>query len=68
MAKYYINSSAPKDSDHIVHVETCPYLPDGLEVLGNFSTCQVAMEAARYFYHQANGCYWCCRACHAKQE
>ena len=67
MATYYVNRHAQNNGDHEVHKEGCRFLPDPANRvrLGGFMTCQGAVAAAAKHYRQVDGCYYCCRACHA---
>lgn len=65
--RYYVNKNAqPGTGDHEVHVETCSRLPDADNRinLGDFSECSAAVEAAKGYYDDVNGCSYCSPACH----
>lgn len=66
MSDYYVNRNAQSNGDHEVHEDNCQYLPspDNRIYLGNFTNCQDAVEAAKKYYNQVNGCYFCSRPCH----
>lgn len=64
MASYYVNQNQQSNGDHEVHVEGCSYMPLYKTYLGEYSSCQPAVAKAKLTYSRANGCYWCCRACH----
>lgn len=64
MASYYVNQNAQANGDHEVHVDGCTYMPTYKTYLGEYSTCAPAVSKAKLTYPRANGCYWCCRACH----
>lgn len=66
MDKYYVNKNAQSNGDHEVHKAGCSYMPN-LEnriSLGEFHSCGGAVQEAKKHYHQVNGCYYCCNACH----
>ncbi|MFD2568572.1 hypothetical protein [Pseudotenacibaculum haliotis] len=66
MADYYVNKNAQSNGDHEVHRYDCSYLPypENRIYLGDFSSCHGAVQAARKYYSQVNGCYHCSEACH----
>ena len=66
MASYYVNKNAQSNGDHEVHKSGCSYLPlaSNRIYLGEHSTCQSAVLAAKQHYSQVNGCYYCSKACH----
>lgn len=66
MSKYYVNTNEQQNGDHEVHREDCAWLPlpQNRIYLGEFSSCQPAVAAARKHYSQVNGCYHCSRECH----
>lgn len=68
MASYYVNKVAQSNGDHEVHTTGCTYLPaeSNRIYLGEFTSCQPAIVAAKRHYSQSNGCYWCCRPCHTQ--
>lgn len=65
MPSYYVNRSPQPNGDHEVHVQSCSWLP--LDVnrhyLGEFTNCYGAVQEARKYYSQVNGCYYCARPC-----
>lgn len=63
---YYVNRNAQPNGDHEVHDSGCSFLPApaNRQYLGDFARCAPAVAEARRFFRQANGCYWCSRACH----
>lgn len=66
MYSYYVNKNAQTNGDHEVHKESCSYLPtvSNRIHLGYFFNCQDAVQEARKYYNQVNGCYYCSNACH----
>lgn len=66
MAHYYVNDRAQANGDHEVHKEGCDHMPApaNQRYLGDFGNCRDAVAAARRYYTQSNGCYYCAYACH----
>ncbi len=64
MALYYVNTRAQPNGDHEVHVDGCSWKPQDATYLGSYASCQPAVAQARLTYRTANGCYYCCYACH----
>ncbi|KAB7693372.1 hypothetical protein GBN24_03890 [Plesiomonas shigelloides] len=67
MADYYVNKNAQANGDHEVHKSGCSHMPaaQNCRYLGDFSSCSPAVQQAKDFgYKKANGCYYCCTACH----
>ena len=64
MNNYYVNTNAQVNGDHEVHRDGCTYFPANHIHLGAFAECYSAVAQARQYFRQANGCYYCCRACH----
>ena len=68
MARYYVNKNAQANGDHEVHQEGCSRLPVAHNRinLGEYYTCSDAVRAARNYYKQVNGCYYCSYDCHTQ--
>ncbi|MEI7628939.1 MAG: hypothetical protein WCJ80_11905 [Bacteroidota bacterium] len=68
MELYYVNTKAQSNGDHEVHTGSCVYLPstENRLYVGYFSTCAEAVREAKKTYTQADGCYYCCRACNTR--
>lgn len=66
MSSYYVNRNAQANGDHEVHDQICTFLPSAENriYLGEHYSCSSAVVAARVYYPQSNGCYWCSRSCH----
>jgi hypothetical protein len=64
MASYYVNNNRQPSGDYEVHVTGCNYMPSNRSYLGDYVSCAPAVAKANQTHHPANGCYWCCRACH----
>ncbi len=68
MAYYYVNKNAQPNGDHEVHTTGCSLMPDQENriSLGDFVSCTTAVRAAKNYYTQVNGCYYCASACHTQ--
>ncbi len=68
MYRYYVNKQAQRTGEHEVHTSLCGYNPppEGCIYLGEFSSCQRAIEKAREHFEKVDGCYFCCRECHTR--
>lgn len=66
MNNYYVNTAPFSGQNHEVHKEGCTYMPTNKKHLGLFSSCQGAVTKAKETYPDADGCYYCCNACHTK--
>lgn len=64
MAIHYVNKNAQTNGDHEVHVASCAFFPSDTVNLGDHATCHTAVAAAKAYYAQSNGCFYCCNACH----
>ena len=66
MTRYYVNKNAQSNGDHEVHTSSCSYLPapENRQYLGEFASCRGALQEARRYYSQVDGCYYCSNACH----
>lgn len=66
MTLYYVNKNQQQNGDHEVHKTGCTYLPN-LEnriYLGDYDSCYPAVQKAKGYFSQVNGCYYCAYACH----
>lgn len=66
MPKYYVNKNAQSNGDHEVHEEGCSHMPllENRIDLGVHLNCYSAVIAAKVYYSQADGCYYCSEECH----
>lgn len=69
MPNYCVNKTAQAGSgDHEVHdlSSTKGCLPEATNRidLGYFASCTGAVAAAKRYFSDVNGCYWCARDCH----
>jgi len=66
--KYYVNKNSQANGDHEVHMSGCSFFPDveNRIYLGDFSSCHPAVTAAKQYYSQVNGCYYCSSVCHTQ--
>jgi len=60
---YVVNRIAQNNGDHEVHVAGCHYFPTHRIDLGYHAGCATAVAAARMYFAQSNGCFWCSREC-----
>lgn len=68
MEHYFVNKHAQANGDHEVHTAKCLYLPEASNQidLGYHSSCHSALEEARKYYDQVDGCYYCSKECHTQ--
>jgi hypothetical protein len=68
MERYYVNGNAQQTGEHEVHKESCRYLPGPLSRidLGLHPNCNSAVLEARRRGYNADGCAFCCPACHTR--
>ena len=68
MAYYYVNKNQQSNGDHEVHTTGCSFMPSEANriYLGNFTSCAPAVQKAKEYYQQVNGCYYCSRPCHTQ--
>ena len=68
MAYYYVNMNAQPNGDHEVHRQGCNFMPyeSNRKYLGDFTSCGPAKAEAKRYYSTADGCYYCCNACHTQ--
>lgn len=69
MPNYIVNTNAqPVSGDHEVHdaASNKGCLPSVLNRrdLGYHSSCASAVRAAKSYYNDVNGCYYCANDCH----
>jgi hypothetical protein len=60
---YAVNRIAQPNGDHEVHVTGCNYFPAHRIELGFHFGCASAVAAAKVYFSQSNGCYFCAREC-----
>jgi hypothetical protein len=68
MEKYWVNNQTytnPK-KNHEVHKESCRYLPSDKKDLGYHHNCKTAMEKAKEFHDDVDGCKVCSDECHSE--
>jgi len=68
MPNYIVNQRAQSTGEHEVHETTCSSAPASWnqQALGWHATCQSAVQAARQYYTNVDGCAHCSSACHTK--
>ena len=66
MSAYYVNMNAQPNGDHEVHKDGCSFMPNpsNRKYLGDFASCDPAVQAAKRIYNKSNGCYYCSNRCH----
>lgn len=66
MESYYVNTNSQANGDHEVHTSTCNHLPsiENRQYLGVFGNCEDAVQEAKKYFAQADGCYYCSKPCH----
>ncbi|MCD9574433.1 hypothetical protein [Flavobacterium soyae] len=68
MKNYYVNNTAQLNGDHEVHTDDCQYFKSivSKNYLGQFSSCEPAVDEAKKTYSTSNGCRTCCNDCHTR--
>jgi hypothetical protein len=68
MSAYYVNKNAQTTGEHEVHKSDCHHLPDSENklYLGDFTNCKDAVNAAKKYYTEVDGCYYCSYDCHTR--
>lgn len=66
MPYYHVNRNGQSNGDHEVHENGCGHQPysENRLALGWHAGCAGAVREAKKTYTKANGCYYCCNACH----
>jgi hypothetical protein len=65
MKKYYVHKKQDDKGDHEVHESGCPWLVnmENFIYLGSFNNCHEAVQAAKKYFPQVNGCKHCSEEC-----
>ncbi len=65
---YYVNRHPQEGGEHEVHNVHCERKPlvEHRQLLGDFINCQEALKAAKKYYREVDGCYYCCPDCHRR--
>lgn len=70
MPNYCVNRQAQPSGEHEVHntSSSCSYLPsiENRIDLGWHPDCRSAIQKAKDYYSNVDGCYYCCRECHSR--
>lgn len=66
MDHYYVNTRAQDTGEHEVHKEGCQWFPDSTKDLGDHENCHGAVEKAKEYYSNVDGCKHCSPDCHTK--
>ncbi|SHJ69862.1 hypothetical protein SAMN04488012_11536 [Palleronia salina] len=63
--KYYVNTEARDDGTHVMHAETCQFLPnaDKRKALGDYANCDTGLKHARDAFDTVTPCNTCCSDC-----
>ncbi|MDB5472133.1 MAG: hypothetical protein JWR84_3693 [Caulobacter sp.] len=66
--RYCVNRNAQPGAEHEVHTFNCPLGPGEVngQYLGEYSSCAPAVQEAKRFYPNSDGCYFCCNECHTR--
>ncbi|MCW3463459.1 hypothetical protein [Chitinophaga nivalis] len=65
---YYVSKITQMNGDHEVHDQNCNYLPtfDNRLYLGQFESCRDAVNDAKKYYSEADGCQFCSPDCNKR--
>lgn len=68
MAMYYVNDNPQTSGEHEVHESDCAWLKfvKSKTFLGFHEHCSAALQSAKSFYVNVDGCAFCCSSCHKK--
>ena len=68
MIYYVANKNAQNTGEHEIHAWNCEWLPQRTNQvkLGDFNKCEDALQEARRYFRNVDGCFYCCNACHTK--
>lgn len=66
--RYYVNKNAQPTGEHEIHKSTCVCLPDAENCLylGDFDNSYDAKIAAKKYYSNVDGCFYCCQEIHTR--
>ena len=65
---YYVNKNPQSTGEHEVHNDTCEHLPEkeNRMFLGVYDNCKDAVNEAKKYYSNVDGCFYCCYPCNKK--
>ncbi len=68
MPNYLVNKNAQSTGEHEVHQTTCERRPEfaNQQHLGSYQNCHQAVHAAKNYYSNVDGCFFCCNPCHTR--
>ena len=68
MPNFLVNKNPQPKGEHEVHKDDCNNLPEpqNRQKLGWFTSCHGAVDEARKYYDNVDGCKHCCPACHTR--
>ncbi|WP_179379442.1 hypothetical protein [Jannaschia marina] len=63
--KYYVNTETRDDGSHVMHAESCQFLPndDKRKALGEAAQCDTALGRAQDAFDSVIACSTCCSDC-----
>jgi hypothetical protein len=63
--KYYVKTEPNDRGDHVVHAETCQYVPnaENRKALGDAASCETAIRRAADDFDPVKGFHTCCPDC-----
>lgn len=64
MDEYFVNTGTDNQGDHEVHKAGCAWMPSSTIALGLHAGCFSAVQEAKRYYSQTNGCAFCSPLCH----
>lgn len=66
--KYFVNKNSQNDGTHEVHNESCYRLPELANriFLGSFNNGKQAVNEAKKYYSNVDGCFYCCGEAHTR--
>ncbi|MFG0330195.1 MAG: hypothetical protein ACF8PN_09885 [Phycisphaerales bacterium] len=68
MHRYFVNTQAQPTGEHEVHRDGCPNPPEHQhrQSLGYHPNCVSAVNAARRYFREVDGCAKCAPECHGR--
>lgn len=68
MPHYCVNKNAQSTGEHEVHKEGCDQMPDpeNRQSLGDCANCSAAVEKAKQYFDNVDGCFYCSNECHTR--
>ena len=68
MILYCVNKNEQDTGEHEVHALDCEHKPEPENqiYLGRFNTCHEAINKAKEYYTNVDGCFYCSKECHTR--